>query len=111
MTNTEEATQSGEGETPKIFSEQIEGITLYLIPRAIADLIHEKREAVANIDVRQGAGHFYTITVTTSERRMLRSKRAQSQADDTVSNASDAPSSFEKMEVRAKGVTRGWKDS
>jgi len=71
----------GETETPEIASEQIEGIPLYLIPRAIKDQIQKKREAVASIDVRQGVGHFYTITVTTSERRMLRSKSAQGQAD------------------------------
>jgi len=72
----------GETETPEIASEQIEGIPLYLIPRAIKDQIQKKREAVASIDVRQGVGHFYTITVTTSERRMLRCRNAQGQADE-----------------------------
>ena len=72
----------GETESPEIASEQIEGIPLYLIPRAIRDQIQKKREAVASIDVRQGVGHFYTITVTTSERRMLRCRNAQGQADE-----------------------------
>jgi hypothetical protein len=60
----------------------MEGVPLYLIPRAIRDLIQKKREAVASIDVRQGVGHFYTITVTTSGRRMLRCRNAQGQADE-----------------------------
>ena len=72
----------GETESPEIASEQMEGIPLYLIPRAIRDLIQKKREAVASIDVRQGVGHFYTITVTTSERRMLRCRNAEGQADE-----------------------------
>ena len=76
-----ESVMPGETISPDIASEQIEGIPLYLIPRAIKDQIQKKREAVASIDVRQGVGHFYTITVTTSERRMLRSKSAQGRAE------------------------------
>jgi hypothetical protein len=68
---------------PEMGSEQMEGIPLYLIPRAIADQIRKKREAIASIDVRQGAGHFFTITVKTSERRMLRRRNAEGQADET----------------------------
>ena len=68
---------------PEMGSEQMKGIPLYLIPRAIADQIRKKREAIASIDVRQGAGHFFTITVKTSERRMLRRRNAEGQADET----------------------------
>jgi hypothetical protein len=76
-----ESVMPGEMKSPEIASEQIEGIPLYLIPRAIRDQIQRKREAVASIDVRQGVGHFYTITVTTSERRMLRCRSAQGHAE------------------------------
>ena len=72
-----------EVDLPEMGSEQMEGIPLYLIPRAIADQIRKKREAIASIDVRQGAGHFFTITVKTSERRMLRRRNAEGQADET----------------------------
>jgi len=70
-------------DVPEMGSEQMEGIPLYLIPRAIADQIRKKREAIASIDVRQGAGHFFTITVKTSERRMLRRRNAEGKADET----------------------------
>lgn len=69
--------EPGETESPDLASEQIEGIPLYLIPRTIADQIQEKREAVASIDVRQGVGHFYTITIMTSGPRVLRRKRTK----------------------------------
>jgi hypothetical protein len=72
-----------EVDLPEMGSEQMEGIPLYLIPRAIADQIRKKREAIASIDVRQGAGHFFTITVKTSERRMLRRRNAEGQAAET----------------------------
>jgi uncharacterized protein (DUF779 family) len=74
---------SGETESPEITAEQIEGIPLYLIPRAIADQIRKKRETIACIDVRQGAGHFFTITVKTSERRIYRRSIARKQAAET----------------------------
>jgi hypothetical protein len=67
----------GETNASDTAAEQIEGIPLYLIPRAIADQIQKKREAVASIDVRQGVGHFYTITVMTSGPRVLRRKRTK----------------------------------
>jgi hypothetical protein len=82
MTDCEVATQSGRETLPETISEQIESIPLYLIPRAIADQIREKRETIASIEVRQGAGHFFTITVKTSERRGLRSRCAQEQVDE-----------------------------
>ena len=73
----------GETESPEITSEQIEGIPLYLIPRAIKDQIQTKRETIAHIDVRQGGGHFFTITVKTSGRRIYRPSSAQGQAAET----------------------------
>ncbi len=75
--------EPGETDSPEIASEQIEGIPLYLIPRTIADQIQEKREAVASIDVRQGVGHFYTITVMTSGPRVLRRERRKEKAAKT----------------------------
>lgn len=59
-------------DSPEMDSEQMEGIPLYLIPRAIADQIRKKREAVAYIEVRPEKGHFFTITIKTSERRVFR---------------------------------------
>ena len=61
-----------EVDLPEMGSEQIDGIPLYLIPRAIKELIQKKREAITSIDVREGRGHFFTITVKTSERRIYR---------------------------------------
>jgi len=68
---------------PEMGSEQMEGIPLYLIPRAIADQIRKKREAIASIEVRPGRGHFFTITVKTSERRIYRRSIARKQAAET----------------------------
>lgn len=65
---------SGETLSPDTGSEQIMDIPLYLIPSVIAEQIRKKRETVAEIEVRQGAGHFFTITVKTSEARVLRLK-------------------------------------
>jgi hypothetical protein len=70
-------------EYPDLALVQIDGIPLYLIPRAIRELIQKKREAIASIDVRQGAGHFFTITVKTSERRIYRRSIALKQAAET----------------------------
>ena len=67
----------GETRSPEITSEQIEGIPLYFLPRAIADQIKKKRETIALIEVRQGAGRCFTITVKTSECRVLRRKCAE----------------------------------
>jgi hypothetical protein len=64
-------------------AEQIEGIPLYLIWTVIKDQIQKKREAVARIEVQQRAGHFYTITVMTSEPRVLRRKRTKEKAAKT----------------------------
>lgn len=67
----------GEMRPPEISTELIEGIPLYFLPRAIADQIKKKRETIACIEVRQGAGRFFTITVKTSECRVLRRKCAE----------------------------------
>ena len=69
-----------EVDLPEMGSEQIDDIPLYLIPRAIKELIQKKREAVAYIEVRPGRGHFFTITVKTSERRIYRRSIARKQA-------------------------------
>jgi len=68
-------------EYPDLALVQIDGIPLYLIPRAIKELIQKKREAVAYIEVRPGRGHFFTITVKTSERRIYRPSIARKQAE------------------------------
>ena len=70
-------------EYPDLALVQIDGIPLYLIPRAIRELIQKKREAVAYIEVRPGRGHFFTITVKTSERRIYRRSIALKQAAET----------------------------
>ena len=72
-----------EVDLPEMGSEQIDDIPLYLIPRAIKELIQKKREAVAYIEVRPGRGHFFTITVKTSERRIYRRSIARKQAAET----------------------------
>ncbi len=56
----------GEMKSPESTVEQIEGIPLYLVPRTIADQIKKKRETITCFEVREGARHYYTITVKTS---------------------------------------------
>ena len=53
----------GETKSAEIKTELIEGVPFYFISRAIADQIKKKRETIALIEVRQGAGRFFTITV------------------------------------------------
>jgi len=55
---------------PGINSELMAGIPLYLIPRAIAEQIKKKREAIVYIEARPEKGHFFTITIKTSERHI-----------------------------------------
>jgi len=83
MPDDEGTTDAGREDTPEVGSERMEGIPLYLIPRAIADQIRKKREAIASIDVREGGGHFFTITVKTTERRIYRPSIARKQAAET----------------------------
>ena len=83
VTDCEAATPAVSEVPLEMGSEQIDGIPLYLIPRAIRELIQKKREAVAYIEVRPGRGHFFTITVKTSERRIYRRSIARKQAAET----------------------------
>jgi len=63
--------------SPEIKTELIEGVPFYFLSRAIADQIKKKRETIALIEVRQGAGRFFTITVKSSENSMLRRRIAE----------------------------------
>ena len=67
----------GETKSPEIKTELIEGVPFYFLSRAIADQIKKKQETIASIEVRQGAGRFFTITVKSSENSMLRRKIAE----------------------------------
>ena len=51
-------------------SEDMVGIPLYLIPRAIADQIKKKREAIVYIEAKPEKGHFFTITVKITKRHI-----------------------------------------
>ena len=51
-------------------SEDMVGIPLYLIPRAIAEQIKKKREAIVYIEAKPEKGHFFTITIKTSKRHI-----------------------------------------
>ena len=46
------------------------GIPLYLIPRAIAEQIKKKREAIVYIEAKPEKGHFFTITVKITNRHI-----------------------------------------
>ena len=56
-----------EEQKPEVTTEKIEGIPLYLIPKAIADLIKKKGEAVFQIMVERKLHHRYTVKVETFE--------------------------------------------
>jgi len=62
----------GETKSAEIKTELIEGVPFYFLSRAIADQIKKKQETIALIEVRQGTGRFFTITVKSSENSMLR---------------------------------------
>ena len=66
---------------PGINSELMVGIPLYLIPRAIAEQIKKKREAIVYIEARPEKGHFFTITIKTSGHRVLWSKGAEEKGE------------------------------
>lgn len=63
---------------PVVMSEKIEGVPLYLIPRAIADLIKKKGEAVFQIMVERKLHHRYTVKVETFEEHAERVKQEES---------------------------------
>jgi len=52
-----------EEQKPEVTTEKIEGIPLYLIPKAIADLIKKKGESVFHIFVERKFHHRYTVKV------------------------------------------------
>jgi len=54
-----------EEKKPEVSTEKIEGIPLYLIPKAIADQIKKKGEAVFQILVERKFHHRYTVKVET----------------------------------------------
>jgi len=64
-------------EKPVVTTEQVEGIPLYLIPRAIADLIKKKGEAVFQIMVERKLHHRYTVKVETFEEHAERVKQEE----------------------------------
>ena len=53
----------GEEQKPEVTTEKIEGIPLYLIPKAIADLIKKKGKSVFQIIVERKFHHRYTVKV------------------------------------------------
>ena len=67
----------GEMKSPEIKTELIEGVPFYFLSRAIADQIKKKRETIALIEVRQGAGRFFTITVKSSDNSLFRRRIAE----------------------------------
>ena len=67
---------------PGINSELMPGIPLYLIPRAIADQIKKRRDAIVYIEAKPEKGHFFTITIKTSEHRVTWNKDAEENKKD-----------------------------
>jgi hypothetical protein len=65
-------------EKPAVTTEKVEGIPLYLIPKAIADLIKKKGEAVFQIMVERKLHHRYTVKVETFEEHAERVKQEES---------------------------------
>ena len=57
----------GENQEQNVTTEKIDGIPLYLIPRAIADQIKQKGNAVFQILVTRKFQHRYTVKVETSD--------------------------------------------
>ena len=62
----------GEEQKPGVTTEKIEGIPLYLIPKAIADQIKKKGEAVFQIIVERKFHHRYTVKVETFDEHAQR---------------------------------------
>ncbi|MFA4823624.1 MAG: hypothetical protein WC593_00550 [Methanoregula sp.] len=65
----------GEAGCPVAAIENIEGIPLFLIPKAIADQIKKKREAVFLITVEKRFHHRYTVVVETRDEYVQRVKQ------------------------------------
>ena len=66
-----------EEKKPEVTTEKIEGIPLYLIPKAIADLIKKKGESVFHIFVERKFHHRYTVKVETFDEHMERVKQEE----------------------------------
>ncbi len=67
-----------EEKKPESTTEKIEGIPLYLIPKAIADQIKKKGEAVFQILVERKFHHRYTVKVETFDEHAERVKQEDS---------------------------------
>lgn len=66
-----------EEKKPATTIEKIEGIPLYLIPKAIADLIKKKGESVFHIFVERKFHHRYTVKVETFDEHAERVKQEE----------------------------------
>ena len=55
----------GDEQKPGVTTEKVEGIPLYLIPKAIADQIRKKGKSVFQIIVERKFHHRYTVKVET----------------------------------------------
>ena len=62
----------GKEQKPGVTTEKVEGIPLYLIPKAIADQIKKKGEAVFQILVERKFHHRYTVKVETFDEHAQR---------------------------------------
>ncbi len=62
---------------PATTTEKIEGIPLYLIPKAIADQIRNKGEAVFRILVERKFHHRYTVMVETFDEHARRQNQEE----------------------------------
>ena len=58
--------------SPVVISEHIEGIPLYLIPKAVADQIKKKGYSVFQIHVSRKFHHRYTVIVETFDEHSKR---------------------------------------
>jgi len=61
-----------EEQKPAVTTENVEGIPLYLIPKAIADQIKKKGTAVFQILVERKFHHSYTVKVETFDEHAKR---------------------------------------
>lgn len=66
-----------EEKKPEVTTEKIDGIPLYLIPKAIADQIKKKGHAVFQILVTKKFNHRYTVKVETSDEYAQRAQEEE----------------------------------
>ena len=69
---------SDDGSRPAVSTGKIEGIPLYLIPKAIADQIRNKGDAVFQIQVERKFQHRYTVIVETLDEHARRVEQERS---------------------------------